>query len=90
MYGCSIDQRLMLPPRARRFSSEGSGSGRGNAVALDDDIAGSRLPLMRLVGHYADDAVQRASLPSVDVNNVGMRPRDMKDRPDWAASPGSG
>src|SRR5215468_9009517 len=81
MYGCSIDQRLMLP-RRRRTSSGTAGSGR-NAVALDD-IAGSRLPLVHLVGRHAGHAGERPRAqgpePCAHYSDAERLPDNLRDR----------
>src|SRR5215467_1340312 len=73
----------MLPRACLTVSGTG-GSGR-NAVALHDHVAGSRLPLVRLVGRHADHAGERPSLTVVDMHDVGMRARTVEDRPDGAS-----
>src|SRR5215467_5682505 len=70
----------MLPRACLTVSGTG-GSGR-NAVALHDHVAGSRLPLVRLVGRHADHTGERPSLTVVDMHDVGMRARTVEDRPD--------
>src|SRR5215470_18926608 len=79
MYGCSIDQRLMLP-RAR-LTSSGTRCSRLKAIALHDDVARRGLPLMCGVGRHADDALQRAGLTLVDMNDIRMGPRAMEHGP---------
>src|SRR5512132_15285 len=79
MYGCPIDQRLMLP-RAR-LTSSGTSASRLKAVALHDDVAGPGLPLMCSVSGHADDALQGARLTLVDMNDVRMGPGAMEHGP---------
>src|SRR5262249_61695550 len=70
-------------PRRGRPSPARSRLGR-NAVTLHDHVAGPRLPFVRLVGRHADHAGKRPSLTVVDMHDVGMRARTVKDRPDGA------
>src|SRR5215472_5094123 len=81
MYGCSIDQRLMLP-RTRRTSSGTAESGH-NVVALDD-IAGPRLPLVRLVDRHVDHAEDRPRAqvpePCVHYSDAERLPYSPRDR----------
>src|SRR5215468_2425119 len=79
MYGCSIDQRLMLP-RAR-VTSSGTRRSRVKAVALHDNVTRRGLPLMRGVRGHADDALECPRLTLVDMDDVRMSPRAMEHSP---------
>src|SRR6266545_6578662 len=81
MYGCSIDQRLMLP--RPRLTSSGTSRSGCNAVPLDRDAAAHGwLParLSRLVDiHHAS---QLAAGDLFEVHDVGMAAWSVEDRPD--------
>src|SRR4029453_3297626 len=84
MYGCSIDQRLMLP-RSRSGGAAAVRSSGLNAASHDDESAGLRVPFVRLVGHDRHRPGERSDRTTVvDVHDVRMRPRPVKNRPDWS------
>src|SRR6266545_3164220 len=82
MYGCSIDQRLMLPRPARVVVVPGSGL---KAVALDGNAAADRdvaSRLSRLLDVH--DASQAPTAVGLEVHDVGMAAGSVEDRADAA------
>src|ERR1700675_406501 len=82
MYGCSIDQRLMLPRPPTPLGAPVEASGL-NAVSLDDRAAGQRPPgMLGVLGHFDQPLKRRQEFAAVNVDDVGMRARPVEDRPD--------
>src|SRR5512145_845132 len=80
-YGCSMDQRLMLPPRwaAARVVSVASGL---KALSHDREQARAGLRAGRRILAHLDGPAQVAAAAGEEVDDVGMAARAMEHRPD--------
>src|SRR5512145_331970 len=79
MYGCSIDQRVILPRPCAATS--GTGRSAGKAVVLHDDIARAQLPQVRRVARHADHTFERPRLTPVYVHDVRVATGPVKHCP---------
>src|SRR6266536_2071782 len=85
MYGCSMDQRLILPRPRPGSARSVVGSGL-NAIPHHDRSARSRRPwVLRILDHLHDPVQRRGALRGVDMLDVGVRPWAMEYGPNGAS-----